>query len=97
LITGTCSGWPAQVLVFDVLRGYHVGEFTPFPKVFTGGVRVAAADTTGDGTLDIICAPGPSTGPAAPVRIFNGKTRMPLGEFQPFEPTFNGGDFIAGR
>jgi hypothetical protein len=97
LMTGTGAGGPALVRVFDVVGGKQVGELTPYPKEFTGGVGVAAADTTGDGTLDIICAPGPSTGPAAPVRIFNGKTRMPLGEFQPFEPTFNGGDFIAGR
>jgi hypothetical protein len=97
LMTGTGAGGPALVRVFDVVRGKQVGELAPYPKEFTGGVRVAAADTTGDGTLDIICAPGPSTGPPAPVRVFNGKTRTPLGQFEPFEPTFTGGDFIAGR
>jgi hypothetical protein len=36
--------------------------FTYYPG-FTGGVRVASGDVTGDGTLDLIPAPSPGGGP----------------------------------
>jgi hypothetical protein len=65
----------------------------PFAAGFTGGVRVAAADFTGDGVADIVMGTGP--GIATDVRIFDGKTGNQIASFQPFESTFTGGVYVA--
>ncbi|OWK34427.1 FG-GAP repeat domain-containing protein [Fimbriiglobus ruber] len=94
IITGTDEGETSVVKVFDAIRGQKLAEIEPYPRLFRGGVRVAAYDVNGDGVLDIICAPGP--GAAMPVRMFDGRNRAPLGEFAPF-PQFGGGAFIGSR
>lgn len=83
------------VRVFDPLRGRKVGEVTPYPGKFRGGIRVAAHDVNNDGVLDVICAPGPDV--PAPVRVFDGRNTKPLVEFYPFERTFGGGVFIGAK
>ncbi len=60
---------------------------------FTGGIRVAAADFSGDGVTDVAMG----TGPGVPtlVVVLDGKTRQELFRIQPFEPSFTGGVFVA--
>ena len=65
---------------------------TPFPG-FTGGVRVAMADVTGDGIPDLVAGTGP--GVAAQVVVLDGKTHQPIVTLTPFEPSFTGGVFVA--
>jgi hypothetical protein len=60
---------------------------------FTGGVRVAAEDFTGDGTPDVVLGTGPG-GPTA-VRVLDGVTKAELFTVAPFEATFTGGVFVA--
>jgi hypothetical protein len=60
---------------------------------FTGGVRVATADVNGDGTPDIITAPGRGT--AGVVQIFDGNDQRKLAQFTPFGRAFRGGIAVA--
>src|SRR6185312_13541311 len=62
---------------------------TVFDPSFTGGVRVAVADFTGDGVPDLVVG----TGPGAPtlVRVIDGATGQEVFSVQPFEPAFTGG------
>jgi uncharacterized delta-60 repeat protein/uncharacterized repeat protein (TIGR01451 family) len=60
---------------------------------FTGGVRVAAADLTGDGVPDQIVGTGP--GAATAVRVLNGATGAVVFAVQPFEAAFTGGVYVA--
>src|SRR5207247_7653678 len=72
---------------------------------FHGGVRVAVGDVNGDGTADIIVAPG--TGGRQPVKVIDG-TRLNqtladgriaptalLGGFFAYQPSYAGGVFVA--
>lgn len=94
IIVGSDSGGAPLVRVFDGLRGRQLGEVTPYPATFRGGVRVAGYDVNGDNVMDIVCAPGP--GQIGTVKIFDGKNRSLLFEFTPY-PGFAGGAFVAGR
>ncbi|HET6572450.1 MAG TPA: VCBS repeat-containing protein [Fimbriiglobus sp.] len=68
-------------------------KFQPFPG-FRGEVRVASADVTGDGVLDLIAGAGPGGGPRVLVIDgFNGRT---VRDYFAFEPTFTGGVYVAG-
>ncbi|MFX8539108.1 VCBS repeat-containing protein, partial [Acinetobacter baumannii] len=75
----------------------QLASFYAFSPSFTGGVRVAVADVTGDGIPDIIAAAGPGGGPQ--VRVFDGVTFQPvagpLGSFYAMVSTFTGGLFVA--
>ncbi len=60
---------------------------------FTGGVRVASADFTGDGVADFVVGTGPGT--ATRVELYDGATYQKLFSVDPFEPSFTGGVFVA--
>ncbi len=64
----------------------------PFPG-FTGGVRVATGDVTGDGVDDLIFGTGPGGPPR--VAVFDGGTQAKRLEFLAFESTFTGGVYVA--
>ncbi len=65
----------------------------PFGTDFTGGVRVAAGDVTGDGVADLIAAPGAGGGPV--VKVFDGVTGAELRSQFVFEESFRGGLYVA--
>jgi len=61
---------------------------------FTGGIRVAMADLTGDGIDEVITAPGP--GAAAPtVRVFDGASGSQVGAFDAYPAGSPGGVLVA--
>jgi hypothetical protein len=66
-----------------------IREFFAYSPDFTGGVYVAAGDTTGDGNADIITGPGAGGGPQ--VEVFSGATGALLQSFMAYSPTFSGG------
>src|SRR5262249_40450460 len=68
-------------------------QFLAGPTSFHGGVRVAVADATGDGTPDVVAAAGPGGGNQ--VRVVNGATGLSLTTFQAFSPAQSDGVFVA--
>jgi len=91
--TGADAGGGPQVNVYNADSGELLHSFYAFSINFTGGVRVAVADVTGDGIQDIICAAGPGGGPQ--VVVVDGRTFGPVLSFYAFTPTFTGGVFVA--
>jgi hypothetical protein len=87
--------------VFDGVTGGQlagpIGSFFAYDPGFTGGVRVAASDITGDGLADIITAPGPTGGPN--VRAFDaastGTVPEQIGDILVEDPDFRGGIFVG--
>ena len=69
-------------------------SFFAYSTMFTGGVRVAAADVNGDGKADIITGAGPGGGPH--VKVFDAATLHPIYSFFAFDGTYTGGVFVAG-
>lgn len=97
IVTAPGSGGGPHIRVFDGKNGVVLSEFFAYAANFTGGVYVAAADVTGDGTPDIVTGAGPGGGPH--VRVFNGLTGQlaagPIGEFFAYAPSFFGGVRVA--
>jgi hypothetical protein len=85
------GGIPA-VEVFNE-DGTLARTLVPFAASFTGGVRVATGDLTGDGVDDIAVAPGPGIGPE--VKVYDGATGDLIRDFFAYEPTFLGGVNVA--
>jgi hypothetical protein len=72
----------------------------PFGANFTGGIRTAAGDVTGDGVADLIAASG--FGMKGTVKVFDGVTQAPIplpetvaGGGMPFGDTFTRGILVA--
>jgi len=91
--TGADAGGGPQVNVYDVRTGALKASFFAMPPNFTGGVRVAVGDVTGDGIADVICAAGPGGGPQ--VTVYDGRTFQAVRSFFATSPTFTGGLFVA--
>src|SRR5262249_55120877 len=71
IITAPDVGGGPLVRVFDGASGVLTLAFNAYDPTFTGGVRVAAGDTNGDGKAEIITGPGFGGGPL--VKVFNGR------------------------
>ncbi len=89
---GAGAGGGPQVNVYDA-TGALVRSFNAYDPAFTGGVRVATGDVTGDGVADVITAPGPGGGPD--VRVFDGATGALVREWLAYDPAFRGGVNVA--
>lgn len=87
---GAGAGGTAAV---QTLGGDTTLSVTPFGSGFTGGVRVASADVTGDGVLDLIAGAGPGGSPT--VVVFDGVSGAEVARFDAFEPGFTGGIYVA--
>src|SRR5438477_128943 len=94
---GTDPGVPAVARLIDADTGLDRVTVAPFGEGFTGGVRVAVGDVTGDRVPDLVVAPGPGAAPV--VRVFDGVTGQPvagpLGSLSVFDPDFRGGTYLA--
>ncbi|MCA9450762.1 MAG: VCBS repeat-containing protein, partial [Candidatus Omnitrophica bacterium] len=97
VITGADAGGGPHVRVFDLANNTELFNFFAYGPMFSGGVRLATGDVTGDGTPDIVTGAGPGGGPH--VRVFDGSTGQPvigaLGSFFAFDPVFSGGVFVS--
>lgn len=92
IIAGTDAGPTAQVRVFDGQTAALLQSFTPY-GTFTGGVRVAAADVTGDGVPDIVTGAGSGLS-GGHVKVFDGVTGAEVRNFLA-SPGFAGGVYVA--
>lgn len=92
IVVGDDSGGSTALQAFDADTNRLVFSTEAF-KGFTGGVRVATGDVNGDGVIDIVAGAGPGGGPA--VKIFDGATGLESASFFPYEPTFDGGVYVA--
>src|SRR4029077_2579517 len=86
---GADAGQAPVVSVFDSQTGAKKFDITAYDTAFTGGVRVAVGDVNGDGTPDVITAPGPGGGPD--IHVYNGTNGTLLHQFNAYNPNFNAG------
>jgi hypothetical protein len=89
---GADAGGGPQVNVYEA-DGTLLFAFDAYNPAFTGGVRVATGDVTGDGVPDIITAAGPGGGPH--VKVFDGITGQEVRSFFAYDAGFTGGVFVA--
>lgn len=91
VITAPGSG-SGPVYALDAASGTVLTAIVPFSSAFNGGVRVAAADLTGEGRAEILTAAGPGGRPE--IRVFAGDGAL-LAVAPAFAPDFARGVFIA--
>lgn len=90
--SGGINGW-AELARLDYKGNVlNDAKYQPFPG-WTGEVRVASADVTGDGFTDLIAGVGKGGGPR--VVIIDGVTGSVVDDFFAFEDTFTGGVYVA--
>jgi len=93
IVTGAGDGGGPHVLVFDGVTGAVTMSFFAFEPGFSGGVRLAAGDVTGDGRADVIAGSGP--GRPATLRVFDGESGAQLSDAQPYGAGYMNGVFAA--
>ena len=87
------GGGGPRVQVYDQLTGGLLQDFFVYETTFTGGVRVATGDVTGDGVDDLIVAAGKGGGPR--IRVLDGVTQKVVYDYFAYEPTFRDGLFVT--
>lgn len=92
LVVGSDSGRKGQVNVYNP-NGVFRYTLTPYGDDFTGGVRVATGDVTGDGNADVLTAPG--IGIPGLVKIYDGVTGNFIQQFLPYGDAFKGGVYVV--
>jgi hypothetical protein len=98
VVVGLDGGGRPQVAVYSISgsRVKRLVQFDAYAASFTGGVRVAAADLDGDGRTEVVTAPGPGASPVVVVFAVTGSSVTELGDFDAYDPGFQGGVFVAG-
>jgi hypothetical protein len=95
IIVGAEKGGAPEVNVFNGADQRSLGAFFALSPTFSGGVRVATAETTGSSHAAILTAAGPGGRPQ--VSIFDGKSFEMLDSFFALPQTFAGGVFVGGE
>jgi hypothetical protein len=89
---GSGAGQPAQVSVYEAGTNAILTTVTPFGFGYTGGVRVATGDLTGDGIDDLVVAAA-AGGPK--VKVFDGATHKQIADFYAFSNTSRVGSYVT--
>jgi hypothetical protein len=95
LVVGTDAGTksPPTVTVYSAITGNSILKFTAYETSYTGGVRVALGDVTGDGIPDVITAPGRSHTPL--VKVFDIRSGALITSFMAYPSGFVNGISVA--
>src|SRR5207245_3539144 len=91
IICGADAGGGPNVSVFSGKDGSRLLSFFPYDPAFTGGVRVAAGDTNGDGKAEIITGAGAGGGPNVTVYQFAQGQAQLLQSYFAYDPLFSAG------
>ena len=94
IVSADAGTWPV-VKIFDGVTSGMLNNFNAFASNFSGGVRVAAADLTGDGRTEIIACQG--AGGTGEIRVFHGLNGVLLGSRQVSGQSFAQGLWIAAH
>jgi hypothetical protein len=86
-------GGGPRVVVYEAKTKNVLFDRFVYDPNFRGGVRVATGDVTGDGVPDLVTGAGVGGGPH--VQVFDGATFETIASFFAYEPTFNGGMYVA--
>src|SRR5207248_673263 len=89
---GAGVGREPLVIVYGSDGSQHL-SFLAYDASFTAGVRVAVGDVNGDGTLDIITAPGPGTQPL--IKVFDGASQSQSTSFLAYDAANQAGVYLA--
>jgi hypothetical protein len=92
IVTGAGGGAP-RLRTFDG-SGNQLSNLLADDPAYTGGIRVAMGDVTGDGIDDIITAPGRDA-TAATVRVIDGSTLTVIRQFEAYPYSSPGGTYVA--
>lgn len=89
-----------DVKVLDGRTGALLLGFDAYPAGFTGAVRVATADVTGDGVPDLITVPGGGMAGGALLKVFDGAALrahdvQEAASFRPFGASYTGPLYVA--
>ena len=68
IVVGADAGGLPEVKAFSGQSGAVLYDFYAYTAAFSGGVRVAVGDLTGDGFADLITAAGPGGAPSEGLR-----------------------------
>lgn len=93
LVVGAGPGRSPDVRIFST-SGEWKKTFRAYPAWFSGGVRVAVGDVDGDGTDDIVTAPGPGIEPQVNVFRVDGSQIVPGGTWA-YAKGFKAGVHVA--
>jgi hypothetical protein len=92
LVAAPDAGGAPQVRTYSGNIG-ALRDFFAYPVGFTGGVRVALGDLTGDGVVDTATGAGAGGGPH--VKVFSGVDGSLARDFMAFDAAFSGGVYVG--
>ncbi len=97
ILTGPGAFASSNVKAFHGRTQATLASFFAFDPTFRGGARVGAADTDGDGRVDILVGAGPGAGPnVRSYALTSAMTPALIDSFFALDPNFRGGVFIGG-
>jgi hypothetical protein len=94
IIAGAGPGGGPQISIFSGADDTVLTSFFAYDPGFRGGVRVGAVDINANGNPQLLTGAGPGGGPE--FQALDAATLAPVDSFFAYDPTFQGGIFVAG-
>src|SRR5262249_34782867 len=95
IVTGSGPGIPAEVRAFRLDGSPAGASVRPYGKSFSGGGRGAVGGVEGDGTDEIVTAPGSDYKPQVAIWALGSQSTSKVLTFNAGRPTSNTGLFVA--